>query len=181
MQKSLLIVIVLFLLLPARHAALARGPEPFQDETTGMWGYIDPKTRLVVIPARYDAALSFNAEGCAFAVTREGWRYINLHGESLVAPFLFDNGPDEFVQGRARFTEKGKMGFFNRKGEIVVPAIYDFALPFEKGLAPVCNGCVKEYAGEHYAVTGGRWGCVNLAGKLVVPLGASSPDCGKSP
>jgi hypothetical protein len=42
-----------------------------------------------------------------------------------------------FVNGLARVKVDGKMGFINKKGVLVVPAIYDSAFNFYQGRAAV--------------------------------------------
>lgn len=64
------------------------------------------------------------------------------NGQLLYHPFLFDNGPDYFVEGRQRFVHNNKMGFVNRLGEITVPAKYPFVSPYENGVAYACLDCV---------------------------------------
>lgn len=164
-----LIPLVFFTCLPAAAFDL----RPFEDEAAGMWGYVDADTGRVVIPTAFLFADEFSDAGVAFAVAREGWVCINGQGEPLLRPFIFDNGPDYFQENLARFVQDGKMGYFNRACEVVIPAAYDFGLPFENGRAAVCMECYKEYAGEHYTVVGGRWGCIDREGKLVKPLVSS--------
>ena len=55
------------------------------------------------------------------------------------------------------FSKKdGKYGFVDRDGDIVIPLIYDGALHFADGLAPVCKG--------------GKWGDINADGEVVIPF-----------
>ena len=178
-QRVFVALACLCVILLVGGTASAARPQPVEDPGTGKWGYMDPRTKRLVIPYRYAIADRFNAQGAAFALADDGWVYIDVRGTVLARPFLFDNGPDDFSEGLARCVSQGKMGYFNKKGEIVIPAVYDFGLPFEGGLAPVCVDCVKEYDGEHYRVVRGSWGCVNKKGVLVRPLSAPGPDCAK--
>ncbi|KUG29397.1 hypothetical protein ASZ90_000709 [hydrocarbon metagenome] len=173
--------LVLLVLVFAPAAAGAGGglPVPFEDAATGLWGYRDRATKKTVIPPRFSYALDFHARGTAFAVSEEGWVCIDRQGRTLLKPFLFDNSPDEFQGGLARFVEEGRIGYFDRAGRVVIPADYDFGLPFEKGLAAVCRECIREYHGEHYTVVDGTWGCVDKRGRLVRPLAEAGPGCGE--
>lgn len=149
--------------------ALARGaaaPKPF--EAQGKWGYKDAQGK-VVIPARYLVAQEFSPEGIAAVADADGWAYIDAQGRVLVRPFLFDNGPDYFRQGLARFLSRGKFGFFDQRGKVVISARYSFALLFSEGLAAVCEGCKEVPEGEHRVMRGGRWGYINRQGTLVIP------------
>ena len=57
----------------------------------------------------------------------------------------------------------------NKSGRVVIPASFDFALPFSQGLAPVCQGCRKVTQGEHTRYMGGNWGYTNKQGEMVIP------------
>ncbi len=169
----------LALCLALAPVCLAGGPVPFEDPATGLWGYKDKATGKVAVAARYVAAQDFNASGRAFAATAEAWEYIDATGRVLLRPYVFDNGPDAFSQGLARFVKGGKIGYFNEKGEAAVPADYDFALPFENGRAAVCRGCAMVQEGEHARVEGGLWGCIDAKGRVLKPLTSPRPDCGR--
>lgn len=142
-------------------------PQPFEDPKTERMGY-KSSSGTVLIPAKYSWAMDFSTYGIAPVLTNKGWVFINTQGDELVTPFIFDNVPDEFSEGLARFVQDDKMGFFDQAGTIIVKARFDFLTPLYKGRAAFCQGCVKEYAGEHYTVVGGEWGCVDAKGKIVV-------------
>ena len=131
------------------------------------WGYIDGKGRVVVEP-KYIRANSFLETGIAAIVDDKGWAYIDGSGKVLLRPFPFDNGPDYFEEGLARFVRSGKMGFFNRSGQIVIPARFEWVEPFSGGRARYCEGCKKVKEEEHYTMTGGRWGYIDCKGIVVV-------------
>lgn len=59
--------------------------------------------------------------------------------------FLWDNTPDCESEGKIRFhVEKtDKIGFFGKNGEIVIPAVYNYALPFRNGLTVAIKGAEK--------------------------------------
>lgn len=142
-------------------------PEPFEEN--GRWGY-RLKDGTIRIKPGYIVAEDFSKEGVAFAADMAAWVCIDDHGKVLLRPFIFDNGPDNFSEGLARFTEGGRMGFFNNKCQAAVPALYDFALPFQDGAAEVCLGCKEIRAGEHMTISGGRWGLIDASGKVLAKL-----------
>jgi len=133
-----------------------------------LWGYQTP-TGAPIIEPQFVLANPFNEEGGATVVDGNGWAYINMKGEVLLRPFIYDNGPDDFKEGLARFVQDGKMGFYAPSGVIVIPATYDFILPFENGVAKVCNGCEQVRNGEHFTVEGGTWRTIDKAGKIIEP------------
>jgi len=64
-----------------------------------------------------------------------------------------------FKEGFAKYKLNGKYGFLNKKGQVVVPAKYEYATDFHNGYASVqmnVDGTMK-------------WGCINHDGVEVVP------------
>ncbi len=133
----------------------------------GLMGYQNARGETM-IPPQFIHADPFGDDGLAGVRREQGWTWIDRHGKPLVAQALeFDIAPDPFSDGLARFVEHEKVGFFDRRGRIIIPARYDFAYPMEQGLAVFCLDCKREYHGEHYRMAGGRWGLVNRDGKEV--------------
>ena len=135
--------------------------EPFMQDD--LWGYRDSAGQMV-IPPKFVVAETFSREGMAAVVDQLGWAYINKKGDILLRPFVFDNGPDPFAEGLARFVEDGRMGFFDRHGKVVIEAQFDFAMPFEDGKAKVCTDCREVAEGDHKRVEGGTWWLIDQAG-----------------
>jgi hypothetical protein len=113
--------------------------------------------------------LSFNADGLAPALIDGVLVFVSRHGKTAPA-FPFDNGVDCFVEGFARTLKAGKIGFVDKDLDEAVPAIWDFAYPFDQGVAVVCDGCRAVPAGEHFSMEGGRWGYIDVRGRIVVPV-----------
>ena len=86
------------------------------------------------------------------------------NGETVIRPFVVDNGPDYFKEGLAPFRIDNKFGFFDRKGKIIIRSQFDFAFPFHEGLAAICVGCKEGPEGEYHSVKGGTWGYINRGG-----------------
>ncbi len=61
-----------------------------------------------------------------------------------------------FSEDRAMVFDGEKYGFLDRSFNLVVPYIYDDAYRYSNGMATVCRN--------------GRWGAINMAGKLEVPF-----------
>ena len=101
---------------------------------------------------------------------RPGLYFVNRRGKTAPA-FLYDNGPDYLVEGLARTVRNGKMGFVNTQLEEIVQPVWDFASPFQDGVAAVCTGCVPKAAGdEHTYMSGGKWGYIDRHGRVIVPV-----------
>jgi hypothetical protein len=162
--------------------AQAAPPIPREDPDSDLWGYVDASGEAV-IPPRYALATEFTAQGIAAVVDEDGWAWIDTQGTVLLRPFIFDNGPDDFYEGLSRYVENGKIGFFDTSGQVVIPARFTFADPFQGGCAAFCEGCTKVMYGEHYAYQGGAWGCVEHSGAVVTPPSESrderTPCCGQ--
>ena len=142
-------------------------PAPVLFEAEGMSGYRDAEGKIV-IPAQFPIATPFEGE-VAGVVAGEGWMFIDRTGRKLATAFNFDNGPDAFVEDRARIVDADKYGFIAASsGKIVIAPTWSFALPFAGGLAAVCEGCVREQDGDHFMMTGGKWGYIDLAGEVVI-------------
>ena len=139
--------------------------EPFMDN--GYWGFkfLDG---TVAIEPRFLLARPFNSRGIAAVVDDSGWIYIDRDGKKLIRPFIFDNGPDYFSEGLARFLENNKIGFFDEAGRIMIEARFQFVLPFSEGMAAFCEGGIEDYIGEHAVFQNGKWGYIDKTGEIVV-------------
>jgi hypothetical protein len=130
-----------------------------------------PKGELFVEP-RYLKELSFDSQGLAAVLSnKEGWMYINRRGRVVISGVpVMDNGADWFHDGLVRIVRNDKYGFANRKGQVVIPPIYDGALNFEKGRATVCKGCKSACAEpdcEYHSFKGGQWFQINTKGTVL--------------
>lgn len=138
-------------------------------EENGLWGYQTQRGERIIKP-QFIIAHAFSKHGLAAVVDSAGWAYINRQGELILRPFIYDNGPDYFSAGLSRYTENGKFGFFDESGKIIIKAQWDFALPFNEGLAAVCHDCRQEKVDEHMMIKGGLWGFIDPKGMEIIPL-----------
>lgn len=107
------------------------------------------------------------ANGDPGGVLVAGELYFALPSGRTAPAFAFDNGLDYFVEGLARSVSDGKFGFVDQKLELVIPRTWDFAFPFENGVARVCQGCTISDDGEHGEITGGTWSTIDREGRIV--------------
>lgn len=143
--------------------------QPFEDER-GKYGYRDSRG-YTYIPANFDMVTDFNDAGIAFVVYRGQWHCLLKSGVLSHQVMTYDNGPDPFVENRARYIElPDQYGFIDSACNVIIPARYDFARPFANGQAQVCKGCRLVADGEHQRVQGGRWFKIDLHGKLLGPV-----------
>jgi hypothetical protein len=119
-----------------------------------LWGMIDA-TGNVVIPIEYETLRDFS-DGVALAKIPYGEKgFVDISGNFTP---LYNYDIYSFSEGFALFSEgyKGKRGYIDKTGALVIPAEYDLAYSFENGLARVQKN--------------GYWGYINKAGKAVVPI-----------
>jgi len=165
MSSLLLLALVSSLPCPA---SARESLVPFEDTATHLWGYRD-SVGTVIIPSRFSVAEEFSSFGIAAVADESGWMIIDAKGNPLIRPFIFDNGPDPFQEGLARFKKAGKFGFFDERGRVIIVARFDFTAPFSDGLAAFCLGCREKKEGEHSSMEGGTWGFINKKGVVVIP------------
>jgi len=169
-MKTIIKLIIAILLLSINNPLFCHAeelPAPFEDNDK--WGYIDGRGKEI-IPPQFIIAFDFSPEGIAAVVDTNGWAYIDTKGGIVIRPFVFDNGPDPFKDGLARFLIAGKIGYFDTRGRVVIAPMFDFGHPFSEGLAVVCSGCEKVHEGEHWSMQGGKWGYIDKQGNPVIPL-----------
>lgn len=144
---------------------------PFSEPTADgdRYGYRDAAGQVSIKP-RFRHADDFSESGLAAVVDESGWAYIDTSGQVVVRPFVFDNGPDPFSDGLARFEQEGRFGFFDEQGKVAIEPRFDFAAPFSEGLAAACRGCTRKQDGEHWTVSGGKWGYINRSGEEAIPF-----------
>lgn len=134
----------------------------------GQVGFKDAAGEVVIEP-RFDFAYEFSSEGIAGVADEHGFAFIDPQGSVVARAFAFDNGPDYFVEGRARIVEDGKVGFIGEDGVVAISPRFDHAGSFCEGLAPFCEGCRSVPDGEHSRIEGGLWGYVGPTGTVVIP------------
>jgi hypothetical protein len=130
-----------------------------------------PTGKLSIAP-QYLTQLSFDSHGLAAVLSpKERWMYVDHTGKVVISGVpVMDNGADTFHDGLVRIVKTGKYGFANRRGQAVIPPIYDGALNFEKGRATVCKGCKSKCAGagwEYHSFAGGEWFQIDTKGTIL--------------
>ncbi len=136
------------------------------------------RASVLHLKPEYRRGLKYDRFGLAsFMMDHYGY-YIRHDGR--LAPVLpFDNWADDFRGGLARSPVGGKIGYIDRRLNLVIPAIYDGADKFYGGLADVCFGCHAETQNEMTYNVGGRWGCIDRHGRLQAPLQPGSVPGGR--
>lgn len=152
--------------------------KPFEDEKTYQgWGYRDGKGR-VVVPPRFSNADPFGEDGLAMVheELEGGAGYMNCKGE--VFNVFSEAATDEFSEGLVRFEDYTRdrsgnheyfVGFLNRRGQVFLPAAYDFATSFCDDVARVGSDCTFEHdrAAVQMNVECAAWRYIDLKGRTV--------------
>lgn len=141
--------------------------EPLEDDSSGKYGYQDARGKVVVKP-RFEFAEYFRNDGLAGVVENGNWSYINCEGKTFQV-ISIDNGPDLFSEGLARFREGNRYGYLNRRGEVVIPAQFDSAEAFCKGVASTGSDCSAVRSGDYTALSCVKWAYIDKAGRTVTP------------
>ncbi len=100
-------------------------------------GFIDTTGREI-LPFIYNSAWDFS-EGLAqvmYTSNDLGYTYIDRYGNKIIENIQGD-APNPYSNGLLKFTKKGKSGFIDKTGSIIIQPIYDFAFNFSEGFAPV--------------------------------------------
>ncbi|MFZ5562438.1 MAG: WG repeat-containing protein [Thermodesulfobacteriota bacterium] len=117
----------------------------FLDEKTGLYGYRDAEGKIR-IPPKFIMAGSQQFNSITAVVEQTGEEdfqgyYLLKTGEKVGAGclYLWDNSPDCECEGKIRFrdAETDRVGFFDARGRVVIPAEYSDARPFRNNLAVV--------------------------------------------
>jgi len=135
--------------------------------------WIDQNGHVHVAP-RHLRRLSYDKYGLA-NIHVDRWYYVRRDGR--VAPVMtLDNWAEPFSDGRARSPVGKKIGYIDRHLRLVIPARYDGAFSFERGIAVVCTGCKATSDGEHHWYEGGMWGCIDREARQQRPFRSLRPN-----
>jgi hypothetical protein len=159
-NRGLIILFAIFCL------AACKGRESgFFKSADGMYGL--KREGRIVVPPRFHMVTDFLG-CCAYVVDDTGWTAIDAEGKTRFRPFVIDNHPDGFKGNRARFQANGLIGYYDSTFKVRIPAAYDFAEPFDGGLAKICMGCGKVRDGEYHLVVSGKWGFIDTTGSPII-------------
>ena len=120
----------------------------------------------------------FDGSGLAEIRVFDGVYYLNKNGK-VIKSYLYDNGADYFQEGLSRTEQNNKFGFFDKKLNVVIQPVYDFAYPFSGGVSKVCLGCKKIKVGEHVEMKNGKWGGIDKSGNVVIDISHKYDDLNK--
>jgi hypothetical protein len=149
-----------------------------QTVTLSACASVSPGGELRLQPGRL-SALKFDGDGLAAVFVGPFTFYVSHSGRT--APVARVEGKAaEFHDGLAPSPRAVgghyKIGYIDKNLALVIPAHFDGGLDFDNGHAQVCRGCSVSRDGEIAEMQGGVWGCIDMAGREVVPLTHPTPD-----
>lgn len=181
--KSFFILAMLF------NSAYAAALTPYKDPDSGFYGFKNNKGKII-ITAQFQNIRNSEIDEELIPVLKNGKFYrMDYNGNLKFESVFYDNGWDYYEEGLARFIKDGKVGFHDKKGNIVINSRYDYASYFKKGFSIVCIGCWEYYPKspkfrpltnsiliqhEFSDIAGGKWGAIDSKGQIVVPIKYSS-------
>ena len=131
-------------------------------------GYINHKGDTVIHAGIFTLCLTDTIREFGVVLKPEtGFIGIDRKGKFLFNIFHYDNGPDFLSEGLFRIKKKGKIGFADPHGKVVIKPKYDCAYPFENGKARVSFQCKKSTDHEHEIWKSDAWFYINRKGKLI--------------
>jgi hypothetical protein len=159
----------------------------FYDEKSELHGYRDAGGDIQ-IPPKFIMAGGHEFHNIVAVVEQTGEErfldyYLTKTGEKvgIGSVYLWDNSPDCESEGKIRFrdAETDKVGFFDGRGRVVIPAAYSDARPFRNDLAVVLKDAQKvcpdntpwsaeNGACEHWRWQGGRVLLIDPRNRVVI-------------
>jgi hypothetical protein len=155
----------------------------FWNNDSGLMGFkdingkirIEPKYTGFTTAKKFDKIIAVmeenNGKNETFYLTKSGEKV----GRNNI--YLFDNGPDCESEGFIRFRDKktDKVGMFNGKGEIVIPAEYNDLTNVRNGLVMALKGAKKKYLHEnepsgcnHFIWVEGKEYLINASNQIII-------------
>ncbi|SHF86283.1 hypothetical protein [Flavobacterium defluvii] len=148
----------------------------FPNKDTTLIGFKD-KNGIIKIEPKFSGFTTARKFENIIAVTEErngNWKsyYLTKSGKIVGQDslYVFDNGPDCENEGFIRFTDRktDKMGMFNAKGKIVIPAEYSNLTKAKNGMFIGLKDAQKEISGEHFFWKGGKEFLIDINNKILI-------------
>jgi hypothetical protein len=161
------------LVLPMKYThaeSFSEGLAAIRDGDRG--AFIDHSGKIV-FEVPLDVTLGFH-EGVAGVLYRGGLSYFDRTGKQISPSLGYGPRNFSFSEGLVKVDLKGKSGFMDRSGRIVIEAQFEDADSFSEGLAPVkirseeTTWCPRAESGSRKGFTM-KWGFIDKTGKVVIP------------
>ncbi|MEE4197890.1 MAG: WG repeat-containing protein [Bacteroidales bacterium] len=139
-----------------------------KDEFGVPCGYLNLKGDTIIPIGKYAYCFSDTLKHFAIVLDQENnCIAIDRQENILFEVYWFDNGPDFFSEGLFRIIKDGKIGFADRKGQIIITPQFECATPFNNGKSKVTYHCNLKKDGEHTQMESNTWFFIDKAGNRV--------------
>ena len=137
------------------------------NDSTDQFSYQNLRGEVVIPPGKYIWCLTDTFRNFAIVMNaKQAFVVIDRQEKEVYEVFKYDNGPDYPADGLFRIVQNGKIGYANETTyEIVIPAQFDCAFPFENGKAKVSNKCTSETIGEYNSWNSDHWTYIDVKGQ----------------
>ncbi|MBO9583524.1 MAG: WG repeat-containing protein [Flavobacterium sp.] len=148
----------------------------FPNKDTTLIGFKDKNGTIKIEPKFTGYTIARKFENI-IAVTEEekgNWKsyYLTKQGKIVGRDslYVFDNGPDCENEGFIRFTDRktDKMGIFDSRGKIAIPAQYNALTKVRNGMITVLKDAEKQQDGEHFFWKGGKEFLIDINNKILI-------------
>ena len=130
-------------------------------------GYVNQRGDTVIPIGKYQYCFFDTVTTYGIVGDTSGCYAIDQRENRLYEIYWFDNGPDYEQDGLFRIERKGKIGYANTKGEIVIEPQFACANPFENGRAKVTFDCEREKVGEYTSMKSEDWFYIDKTGRKI--------------
>ncbi len=125
------------------------------------------KEYALYLDKTYLKSLNFYNKNLILSKINNQWYYIRKDGKAMKVILDEKGKPDIFKEGLARTKINGKIGFFDKNLDIVLPPFYDYAFPFHNGISEICVGCKEIQNNNQIMLNGGEWKRIDRTGLLI--------------
>jgi L-rhamnose mutarotase len=174
--------VVLLIIISHVFTIKAQKTEPwtaFWDDEGELIGFKDADGKIVIEPKFYGITTAYRFNNIiAVWEDKNGeylWYYLTKDGKIVGRDslWIFDNIPDCESEGFIRFKDKknDKVGLFDAKGRIAIPAEYDELTRVMNGMMVGLKGSRKKYLDkehEYYQRSGGRSFLINTKNEILI-------------
>jgi hypothetical protein len=116
------------------------------------WGFIDSNGDFLVTP-KYLFIAGNHSNGLSLVFDKHHFKYVDRYGKQLFEVSQIEKA-QYFSEGFARVTIKGRAGYINTEGKVIIEPRFDDAVEFSDGMASV--------------KLSGKWGFIDRIGNLVI-------------
>lgn len=160
-MKRILILSIIPLFVFSCHKDLQHSKPSFLlsviNDENGDCAFVNSKGDTIITYGKYQMCFTDTFRTCAIVLNQNSFVGIDRNEKVLFEVFMHDNGPDYVSEGLFRIKEKGKIGYANLAGEIIISPQFGCAYPFENAKAKVSLSCNESQDGEHSLWQSDQW------------------------